>query len=284
MPPVELVVDLLLRLVLPSAAASALLLGLATRYVDRRWWHIALAAAIAGGLLAGNWLRRPIPYMPYDAGWPWLLPVSVLALAIGGLLATLTQHSLLMRILLTIVASGMFAYCVVPAELRTVPWILGFVMVAVGNTTALELQSQKSKGWIALLGWAVILFGGAAGVLIYAHSARLADAALLFASALAGTALVGWRGSFDARASALAVGVLLPALMLSGYHGTFSEVPWFSFALVAAAPWTLFLLLLPAGQRLFERRRLAVQLIVLLTPVVAAVALAIRAEGFAIGY
>src|SRR5687768_3713035 len=128
MPPVELVIDLLLRLALPSAAVSTLVLGLTTRFANRRWWNFGLAAAIAGGLIAGNWPRRPLPYAPDDWGWPWLLPAVMIALFVGAFAQTAIQH-IAMRLALAFVAAGALTFCLVPIEFRTAPWLLGFLVV-----------------------------------------------------------------------------------------------------------------------------------------------------------
>ena len=120
--------------------------------------------------------------------------------------------------------------------------------------------------------------------MIYAHSARFADAATLLACAVFGVAVIAWWMRVDTRTIALPVAAYVPALMLAGYHETFSEVPMASFVLVGLAPWTLSVCLLRSSQRLPKPMQFAMEMLLPLLPVVVAVGLAIRAEGWAVGY
>jgi hypothetical protein len=233
-------------------------------------------------LIAGNWQTTPIPFLPHGAGWPWLLPIGVAALCVGALTATLIGKQPWMRIGAEIVFVIALSNCLLPRELWTPAWLIGFYVAVLANAQALQRHAQQF-GWIAPLSWAMLL-GGAATVLVYAHSGRLADAATLLAAPLLGLVpILVWR-KLDARSCALCIATYLPALMASGFHETFSEVPWLSFALIGCAP----LWLLVANLPVIRRQRLLVQAIVqialLFVPVAAAIALAIRAEGFAIGY
>jgi len=289
MPPVELVLDLLLRLVLPAAVSSAVVLGLTMWLLDRKWWDCGLAGAVAAGLLIGNALRAPLPYVPYDNGWPWLLPCAAASLVFSAVTITFLSQKLAARAILNVVAVSLLMWCLVPGELRTATWLLGFGLLVLGNMLVLELAAQQAAkeqhtSWVVPLAWATVLAGGAAAVLIYAHSARFADAAALLAAALVGIAPLAWRSPLDLRPAALTVATYLLGLMLSGYHATYSDVPPASFALVAAAPLSLALLWLPAVRRWPASAQAALQVMLPSLPVAVAVGLAIRAEGFSLEY
>jgi hypothetical protein len=282
-PPIELIVDLLLHLVLPAIAGSAIAAWLTARLLPERWRHLGVAGALAAGLLIGNWMRgSPLPLIPDGTGWPWLLPMALVLLFAAGT----AQASLQNRKALPVVYAAMVmlaAFCLVPRDQWSPAWLLGFACLAFANTVLLDRHAQQKPHWLSPIAWAGV-FLGAAAVLVYSHSARLADAALLLAAALAGVGVVTARLAIDARAAGLTVGIYLPGLMLSGYSDTYSEVPWMSFGLMAGAP----VVLLATWLRVFTRRSVTTQRIVevslLFLPTVAALALAIRAEGFAVGY
>jgi|GEM_PF-3515791 len=287
MPPWELVVDLLLQLVLPAAVASCIVLVLVARFCSPRWWDLGVAAAAFAGLTAGNWQTVPLPYLPLwnDTGWPWLLPLAIALLASSGLTSALAWPRPASIGICTLAGAAVSACFLVPGELRAVPWwMLGFGSLAFVNVAMLERMAQRFPGPLTPLVWAVTLFGGAAGVLLYSHSARLSNGATLFASALLGMAAVTYFKPLPLRAVGLAVGAFLPGLMISGYSDTFSEVPWQSFALAAAAPLSLGLLLLPAVHRLANWQQVAAAFLLPLIPNAIAVALAIAAEGWELGY
>jgi hypothetical protein len=292
MPPLELVLDLLLRLVLPCVVATALVIGLAVRFLERRWRPLALAAGASLGLLAGNWLRRPLPYWPDDTGWPALLPATIAALLFSGA-AVVWAGDPRLRIALYAFAAAILAGVLLPGDLRTLPWFTGLALLILATAVVLDLAASPGKeerrDWALPLAAATVVCGGAAAVLIYSHSARLADAAVLLSAALLGVAAIAWLLPLDMRPLALTLAASAAGLMLSGHHSTFSEVPAASFALVALAPLLLGVASLPALQRWLVPRspdwgRVAVQFALPLISVAVAVALAIRAEGWQLGY
>jgi hypothetical protein len=283
MPPIELALDLLLRLVLPAAAASALVAALGAQCLPLQWRNVVVCAALAAGLLAGNAVARSLPFWPDESGWPWLLPCAMLALLIGA--AAATNHcGRARRFLATSAATAAVSLLLVPSELRSAAWMAGMAAVVFGNALVLEVTARRQPGWFAGLLWSVVLAGGAAIVLVQSHSARLADGAILLASSLAAVGLVAiWR-QLDLSPAAHLVAMFLPGVLLAGHFGTFSEVPSASFALVAAAPLALWAAWLPGIQRRSQRVRLAAEAATLLVPVAIAVALAIHAEGFGVDF
>lgn len=81
-----------------------------------------------------------------------------------------------------------------------------------------------------------MVFLAAGAVLLHAHTARMTDLATFVAGGCLGVAVAArWAGA-DLRGIAPVAAVALPGLLLDGQQSTYSEVPWYSFALVALAP------------------------------------------------
>ena len=132
------------------------------------------------------------------------------------------------------------AWCLVPADLGVEkPWAyVAFAGLVLGNWVVLEFAAGRPPGGTVPGSLALVALG-AAVVLIHAHSARFTDAATLLAAGLGGCALIAWWFRIDTGGVMAAVAVFLPGILLAGYTETYSEVPWTSFALVAAAPLLL---------------------------------------------
>jgi hypothetical protein len=128
------------------------------------------------------------------------------------------------------------------------------------------------------------VFAGAGLVLVYSHSGRLADAALLMAAALGGVSLVALWVPIDMRPVLPALTMYLCGVMLSGYDGTFSDVPMMSFFLAAHAPLFLAFVLIPLRRAKSGWQQALIYSSAILAPIAVALALAIRAEGFALGF
>src|SRR5687768_9727077 len=118
MPPVELIVGLVVHLILPAMGASGLggVLFLAAAGLPRRGKEAGSAAAVGLGLLAGNWLGQPIPYLPSlpdDFGWRCLLPVAVGSLALSVIAALVPRR--LAGLAILAIGLPLLAACVTPA-------------------------------------------------------------------------------------------------------------------------------------------------------------------------
>ena len=79
-------------------------------------------------------------------------------------------------------------------------------------------------------------------------------------------------------AATAAVVIVVPALLLSGWHDTYSEVPTSSFALAALSPLALAPSLLPVWRRNQRKGLWAVQVVLVLLPLAGAVLLAAQNE------
>ena len=281
MPPLDLVVDLFVRLVLPSGLVGAVLAGLAARFARGAWGSVGLAVATAAGLAVGNYFRDLLPWKPDGAGWPWLLPAALFTLAIAAILKSLAGYRKTQLALMAVVAV-LATVCLVPEDLRSAPWLVGFGLLVLGNTFLLDRSMQQKQSGLILLAWAALLAGGAGTVLIFAHSARFSDTAMMLGATLAGVAVPTWWWQRDTSVLAAPLAVFLPGLLISGYDSTYSEVPAASFALTAAAP--LALACLPPFKRLSAWKQWGLQVGLVAIPVIAAVALAQWFDDLGTGY
>ena len=102
------------------------------------------------------------------------------------------------------------------------------------------------------------------------------NASIVVAAALSGIALVAWAGRADAGGAVPAAAVMLPGLLLMGQQETFSDVPWYAFALLALAPLLLAEVLPLSDWQTSrpQRIRFLLMMLVLLIPLVAALLLA----------
>lgn len=288
MPPLELVLDQLLRLILPSFCAAAAVAALSGMLLKGKLAPLGTVLAMAAGLAAGNWMRGLLPWLPEatwrpeQTGWTWLLAATFLALA-AGLLVRLTARVRIVAAALALVTTAAVTYLVVPDYLHSAKWLAPFALVVIANWYFLARAAQRHPSALVPFTWAIVLGGGATLVLLFAHSARFGDLGTLLAATLAGIALPLFRWPNDARPLAPAVATYLPGLMLAGYDSTYSEVPAASFALLAAAPLALALLELPLLKQRGPKVQFVLQCTLLLVPVVIAVVLAMRAEDLGVG-
>lgn len=304
MPPMSEVLDAGLKLLLPALAASlavALTLG---RLGGARLLPVAAALAVAAGVLAGNAQRdvfpwrvdheRPLTFADWRAGleasleprqasddeqpsplpptYYWLPWLAALAMAIE-LTGGSSGPSWAARAVVALLAGRLLTLPGARDELPWLSWCLG-VVILLHWGVAVGLARRWKDGLVPAAQAACL--AAAAVVILHAHSARLADAALLFGMALLGPALAAlvWRG--DASVAAAAGAVALPGLVLMGQQETFSEVPLSSFVLAALAPLTLAVALVPVLTRQEGWKRWALAALPLV-PAAAAVALAARA-------
>lgn len=239
--------------------------------------QLGSAIALAAGLALGLWLRAALPLtqFPGPAAWDWLPWVTAAALAVGaiahlpgvpagvgwGLRGTVAAHA---------------GWLLTPGDLRNeflwAPLVLGAVVLA-------EWAVHEQLDWNGLTPLAVALPAATASVvLIYAGSAPFHEIALILTGALFGVGLAAVVLRAQAGAASAGVVVILPALLLAGSYTTDTEVPKASFALVALAPLTLAASLLPAWQRRQKKGLWAVQFLLLVLPLAAAVLLAAQYE------
>jgi hypothetical protein len=286
LPPWDLIRSALLTVLLPGFVASAVVLGL-VRWLTgpKRAAVFGPALAVFAGLAAGNALRHLFPWVPEEVVWHRVPFAAVAALAVEAIvrLPRLPEAG---RLALRFIGAGAVAATIIPAEVWTgTPWA-GFILAAgvVAGWLLPVRLAQKSPGGAVSLSFALLLGGGAAVVLIHAHSARFTDAATLLAASLAGVAVVAWPGRLDDGSAVPAAAAFVPGLAAAGWTETFSEVPTAAFLLVAAAPLALAVSLAPPVSRWPGPRLLAVSAAALAVPVLTAVVLAMRAETLDFGY
>jgi hypothetical protein len=290
LPPLHLVVEVLQFAVLPAALAAAAVFAVILLAGGNRWATPGAALALAAGLAIGNWYRSALPWLPEGLPWNaevpkwhWLLWLGLAALAVGVLIR-LPQVPAVIRWLIMAAAAGFVAWLFVPPDLlpedlrEKAPWgpAAAFAAVVFIEWALLEHLCERSPGGGIPLGLALTFLAGAA-VLIHAGSLRFTDVATILSASLSGIAVAA-RQQADAGAVAPGVAVLLPGLLLTGQNTMASEVPvpLAGFLLVGLAPLALLLTLLPPFRRWEGIRLNILQLILILVPVIVAVALAMQ--------
>ena len=292
LPPWSLLRSALGELILPALFASAVVLVIVWDLTRRGVKYapqvraIAAPVALLVGLFVGNLRRALLGVWSLETGWPSLLSATgvLVAAIVAASLAAIWGRPAWSRALHLIAFLGC-AWWLTPYE--PVLFRLGlFGLLVIGSlASALALARfwHRSLRRVGPLLLAALWGGAAAIVLIYAHSARLADIATLLAASLAGLGLVAAVTKLDAAEAYIPVALFLPALMLAGATSTYSEVPPTSFVLVAFAPCALWLLELPLCRRLSAVTRTAAAVAALLLPLAIAVILAVRAESLDFG-
>jgi hypothetical protein len=169
---------------------------------------------------------------------------------------------------------------VVPAPwAQEYPWIkpaLGMVMLF--SWIALDGAARVGANGQAALSLAGAFFAASA-VIIYAHSSLFMDIAVAMGFAMLGIAVVARVGKVDAR-GAIPAGIgFLPALMLNArFYLSENLVPLAAFWLVGLAPLALLPFSIPRIARQNRWLLGIARLVLLLIPLVIAVALAMHFE------
>jgi hypothetical protein len=278
LPPTELVLPVLRNAVLPPLTIAAGVLAVVLGVGGRRFAAAGAALALAAGVAAGNHFQEAMPLKPEKAAWHWLPWVALEALLIGLLTRRPEVPAVLGWLLRATTAAGA-ALLLMPEAFRAEAWwhLWAFAAVVLILWGLLEYAADHPPGGALPLGLA-LAFLGSATILLHAHSARLADIAVMTASGLSGIAVIAWWAKTGISGAMPAAAVLLPGVLLAGYTETFSDVPWTSFLVAGAAPLVLLPTLLPPLSRWSGWRLRLVQLGLLLVPVVYAVTRAMQAE------
>ncbi|MBA4065991.1 MAG: hypothetical protein C0501_20185 [Isosphaera sp.] len=304
LPPLEDLLLVLEYVALPAAGGAALVAA-ALLLLGRRAGAAAAAAGVAFGFAWANHSARHLgwdaespllPWTPGDDAKPWHhLPRAAFVLLAVGLLTRWVD-----------LVAGHYL-----PERR---WWVANVLVWVPRAAAVGvvsnwLVSEKTAGevwwlvpalaaamlleWVALDGVARAGAGGqvaayqsavfvAASVLmLYHHWASASHVALMLGGAMFGVAVVAGLAKADASGAVPAGVGVLPALLLAAHVSQDSNIPQAAFWLVALAPLVLLPFLVPAVAR---RDRWFVRLaraVLVLAPLVAALALAARHEQLA---
>jgi hypothetical protein len=258
---------------------------------------------------------RLVPWKPGEnaAGWHWLPRAGLLLVAVGllsrwiGLVAARYLPDRLWwganllvwapRIAVVVVAAGWLAsgkanegkdwlwYALAGAML--LGWVALDGVARSGPEPETDYDPRADRepdvscsAEVAVYLWLILLAGGA--VLLYAHSGRFMEIAVVLGSAMFGVAVAAWSVRADASAAVPAAVAVLPGLMLNSLIQLDNHlVPKESFWLVALAPVTLLPFLIPVLGRSTAWYVRVLRLILVLAPLVAAVYLAAKYEAIA---
>jgi hypothetical protein len=197
---------------------------------------------------------------------PWnRLPWAALAALWIGRIARMAAVSPIACVLLRGGAALGTAWLVIPSAIRRdVDWLMpAFAAVILATWALLEYLAAepidadppfsiqpKSKnqlpideptgrggGAVPLLVALALFTAGL--VCVHASTGRLMEAAFVAGAALAGVALVATLCRADAGGALPAAAILLPGLLLMAQQTTYSEIPWYGFALPAVVPLLL---------------------------------------------
>lgn len=315
LPPTELVLEKLHQLVVPAAGAAALIVCL---FLLLGRWAAALgaAAAVVVAFLTANFTLANIPFgekptwentyrlivwKPVDKpenpapGWHWL-PRAGLVLVVVGLLsrwAGLLASRLLAerwcwvanvivwlpRITAVYIVSGWLASGTAAARWPELGYELPVVMLAIW--VALDGVARAEAGPQVAAYLSIMLMAGAT-LLIYAHSAKFMDIAVILGSAMFGIAVAARIGKADTSGAIPAGVAFLPGLILGGRPSLGEhQVPAACFWLVALTPVVLLPFLIPVLSRTKHWLVPTARAILVLAPIIIAVVLAAQHEKLA---
>jgi hypothetical protein len=276
MPPPELVLGKLLHVVLPALGVAAVVMAAILLAGGSKQGPLGAALGLAAGAALVSWLENLWPVPPASSSWN-RLPWAALAALWIGRVARLPTLPPATGVLLRAGAAILIGWLVLPADLRQDnDWLApAFATLVFAHWSLLERVAADAPGGSVPFCLAIV-FLGAGAVLIHASAARGMDSAAALASALAGLAFIAWWWQADAGGAVPATAVMLPGLLLLGQQETTGDVPWYAFLLPALAP-LLLVEALPMSRwegRRWRLLRLAVMLLLVLIPIVAAVAIA----------
>lgn len=265
MPPLEVVWDLVVSILLPGFVVSFV-----SGMVLLRWRGAGLALIL--GVLAANLINTPLPWFDWNQELGRVCLILVLSLAtalvngepwwkwivkaawVGILSVTLCFHDnieLSHRLAVSVASMAMYGVISL-GERRFSGCILLSLLAATGLATAI--------------------------VMLHAHTARLNDVALMWVISSAGLFLAAIFSKTLIQGLASPAAVFFPFLLYYGRLSTFSDVPVWSFILIVASPLACILCFMvkPKG------RAWAVSALWLLF-LIAAVGLAMRYESISAG-
>jgi hypothetical protein len=297
-PPTELLTEAGKWAIGPAAGAALVVFAVTLLLLGRRAALFGGALALLAGVAFANYFRNVFPWWPvrlHDGryiGWHWL-PLLLLFAQFDGLFARVptvpSWGGWRLRLGIGLVA----ALLLVPHDLhRTWPlvldqwpypfrarvWpLLAFVLAVTLGWAGSEAAARQSPGGMVGLGLAFALFG-ASFVLAHAHSGLLADALSIPGAALFAISLVALFCKVDIGGALPGIALLLPSVLLVAATETYSEVPWYAFALAGLPPLTVGLLAIPPLARTTGFWRGVLFWILCLGPTVASVLVAASKE------
>jgi hypothetical protein len=259
-PPWSAIVPTVLYMVLPALAAAAIMMAAVGRIGGSKQAPSGAALSLMVGAFVGVWLRDALPLV-VDGGSPkaflsvlpdvltlvsgessWnRLPWAVLSALCLGLVAHLADAYSGDGWLLRGGVAIAIAWALIPEDLRErLVWLApAFAMVVWAEWVILDRIAAQPASFSVALSLTLSLLA-AAGVLIHAGTARLMDATLVQACAIAGVLLVACCRRVDVGGAIPALAVALPGLLLMGQLTQAEEkMHWAAFALPACAPLLL---------------------------------------------
>ncbi|VTR99086.1 hypothetical protein [Tuwongella immobilis] len=278
MPPLSLILDNLRNVILPAFLPSlaVMLLGWAILGVRfSRWWG---GLAVIAGLMVGNHSTEALSLTPGNSALTWILPLTGLAILVG-MLASVPQIPRIVGELLRLGVAVFAAQKLTPSDLQSqVPGLMLMVVVAIYGLQSIAAAVDRQRPGGAIVACHVLPAGMLAGVLIFAHSNRMMDAAHLLFASLAGVMLLAWYRKPMIGPALAASSIMLPGLALAGIDQTFSEVPKIAFVLPAIAPILAGIVLLPKLKTLSPKWGVIVLLLAVLSVAGTGLGLAIQHE------
>ncbi len=289
LPPWSLIEEILRTLVLPTfVAASVVFAVVCALSRSERWRAIGAVVALIAGLAAGNHFHPLAQWWPspFLRGWRCLLPV-ISGVATAAALLTLLPGRILwiggLAARLCLAASGTWLLVEALSPLSEA-WTYGVVLVGVVlNWEACRLILPGIPSRTAFVILTTVWGGASAALLIFAHSARFSDLAVLLTTSLCGVGLVALLRKLEVTFLLAVPAVFYPCLLLAGAANTYSEIPVSAFACVAFAPLGLLVLLVPQIQRLPLRVLMTIAAAALLIPCAIGVGMAAQVESLDYG-
>ncbi len=302
LPPSKDVLDALQHAVMPAAGGAAFVLCL---FLVFGRWAAALGSAMAVivGFCSANftfdelsWERtgRVMIWKLDEASpaWHWLPKAALLLLVVGLLsrwLGLLVTHSLperrwwganllvwAPRVAAVFVISGWLISENVATEIPWLRWAMASAMVLIWVT--LDSLARSGAGADVAV-FQAIIFYAAAAILLYAHTGRFMEIAIILGSAMFGIAVAAGVGKADTSGAVPATVAFLPGLVLGGRSSLAeNQVPDASFWLVALAPLFLMLFLIPVLSRKNGWLVRFIRVALVLAPLITAVVLASQHE------
>ncbi len=281
MPPTMPPLDILLPAVVLPALASGLLLVAAWRPWRREhagaggtWGGaVGLGASIllSHGLMQGGW-----PGIVPPDQWQWLLHLVPVAMAVGILDASRRWPEAL-RWTVHLSLGALTGWLLVG------PWLGGFWLwrIALGLNVVVLIRGLDAPlrrgGGPSLPLCLCVASGGGSLLLVMSFNSRLALLGAALAACLAvAAALAWWRPAVSLGGGITVLAVALPGLLYSGCFETFSEIPRWTYVLVALGPLGIWVGELPP---LKGRQRAVARVVAVAVITAVAVAVAVRTAG-----
>jgi len=307
-PPTDLMLDAGRKALGPAAGTAVVLFGLVLLLLGKRSALFAGSLAMLAAFGVANYYREVFYWWPIDRpdlmsdtpsllsppSWHWI-SLLFLATQFFGLLARVPSVPLWggwglrfgigFLAALVLVPPGFHTqlpeyYASWPFPLQAKVWpILIFGLAIALGWAGTEQVAKNNPGPMVAFGLAASLFG-ASLVIAHSHTGKYADAVSIPAAALVGIGLVSIFCRVDTGGALPAVSLILPSMLFIAYQYMSEQttVPWQAFVYASLSPLAVSLMALPPFSRLTGFAKWAVFLVLCLSPTVAGVTYAVKAE------